>query len=208
MIIKFHGTNVMLFLMCHFSWQNSRRLSAADGFYASWSVLLESSQLSTERWCIFYKRVHHRILLTSKRYHKGHKQTNSPTFLWHFSMSSLSFSFQIKTQITLLFRGHTDLLEEFWEFFKQLYPQVQDEDHADNVSNVETNQGLEESQSYQPIRIVIPDKKVEPVKTANKHRRKRDKHAQVPHKETISSYHFSYIFNVYRDLKPPELCSP
>ncbi|XP_077052573.1 GON-4-like protein isoform X1 [Siphateles boraxobius] len=85
---------------------------------------------------------------------------------------------KIKTQITLLFRDHTDLLEEFWEFFKQLYPQVQDEDQADNVSNVETNQGLAESLSYQPIRIVVPDKKVEPVKRAIKHRRKRDKHAQ------------------------------
>lgn len=108
-------------------------------------------------------------------------------------MSSLSFYFQMKAQITLLFRDHTDLLEEFWEFFKQLYPQVQDEDHADNV---ETNQGLEESQ---PIRIVIPDKKVEPVKTAIKHRRKRDKHAKVSHKETFSSYssHFLYIQCLY-----------
>lgn len=86
---------------------------------------------------------------------------------------------EIKAQITLLFCDHTDLLEEFWDFFKQLYPQVQDEDHADNVSNVETNQGLEESQSYQPIRMVIPDKKMEPVKTTIKHRRKRDKHAQM-----------------------------
>ncbi|KAG1947336.1 GON-4-like protein [Pimephales promelas] len=79
---------------------------------------------------------------------------------------------EIKTQITSLFRDHTDLLEKFWEFFKQLYPQVQDEDRADNV---EINQGLEESQSYQPIKIVIPDNKVE---TAIKHRRKKDRHAQ------------------------------
>ncbi|KAK9957234.1 hypothetical protein ABG768_011498 [Culter alburnus] len=86
---------------------------------------------------------------------------------------------EMKAQITLLFRDHTDLLEEFWEFFKQLYPQVQDADHADNVSNVETNQGLEESQPYEPTRIVIPDKKMEPVKTAIKHRRKRDKHAKM-----------------------------
>ncbi|KAK7124798.1 hypothetical protein R3I94_019004 [Phoxinus phoxinus] len=85
---------------------------------------------------------------------------------------------EIKTQIALLFHDHIDLLEEFWDFFKQLYPQVQDEDHADNVSNVETNQGLEESQSYQPIGIAVPDRKVKPVKTAIKHRRKRDKHAQ------------------------------
>lgn len=92
----------------------------------------------------------------------------------------------MKAQITLLFRDHTDLLEEFWEFFKQLYPQVQDADHADNVSNVETNQGLEESQPYEPTRIVIPDKKMEPVKTAIKHRRKRDKHAKVSHEETSS----------------------
>jgi len=84
----------------------------------------------------------------------------------------ISFYFQIKT----LFRDHTDLLEEFWEFFKQLYPQVQDEDRADSVSNVEMNQGLEESQSYQSINIVIPDNKVE---TAIKHRRKKDRHAQV-----------------------------
>ncbi|XP_048057118.1 GON-4-like protein isoform X2 [Megalobrama amblycephala] len=86
---------------------------------------------------------------------------------------------EMKAQITLLFRDHTDLLEEFWEFFKQLYPQVQDVDHADNVSNVETNQGLEESQPYEPTRIVIPDKKMEPVKTAIKHRRKREKHAKM-----------------------------
>lgn len=95
-------------------------------------------------------------------------------------MSSLSFYFQMKAQITLLFRDHTDLLEEFWEFFKQLYPQVQDVDHV--VSNVETNQGLKESQPYEPTRIVIP----EPVKTAIKHRRKRDKHAKVSHEETSS----------------------
>jgi len=75
-------------------------------------------------------------------------------------MSSLSFYFQIKTQITSLFRDHTDLLEEFWEFFKQLYPQVQDEE------------------SNQPIKIVVPDNKVEPVKAAFKH--KKDRHAQVP----------------------------
>lgn len=175
--------------MCRFSWQNSRRLSAADDFYGSWSILLERTQHSIERWCIFCTGVHHRILLTSKRYLKGHKQTNSPTvLLWLFSMSSLSFYFQMKAQITLLFRDHTDLLEEFWEFFKQLYPQVQDEDHADNVSDVETNQGLEETQLYQPIRIVIPDEKVEPVKTAIKHRRKRDKRAKVSHQERSSLF--------------------
>ncbi|XP_067281975.1 GON-4-like protein isoform X2 [Pseudorasbora parva] len=86
---------------------------------------------------------------------------------------------EIKAQITLMFRDHTDLLEEFWEYFNQLYPQVQDEDLVDNVSNVETNQALEKKQSYQPIRIAIPDKNVEPVKTAIKHRRKRDKHTQM-----------------------------
>ncbi|XP_052389408.1 GON-4-like protein isoform X2 [Carassius gibelio] len=78
---------------------------------------------------------------------------------------------ETKAQITLLFREHTDLLEEFWEFFKQLYPQVQDEDCADNV---ETSEGLEESHACQPIRTVLPDQTVEPVKTANKHERKRD----------------------------------
>ncbi|XP_058609506.1 GON-4-like protein isoform X2 [Onychostoma macrolepis] len=83
---------------------------------------------------------------------------------------------EMKAQITLLFRDHTDLLEEFWEFFKQLYPQVQDEDHADNV---ETIRGLERNHACQPIRTVLPDKKMEPVKTTIKHRRKRDKHVQM-----------------------------
>ncbi len=97
--------------------------------------------------------------------------------------SSLLFFFQMKAQITLLFSDHTDLLEEFWEFFKQLYPQVQDEDHADNV---ETIQGFEGNHACQPIRTVLPDKKMEPVKTAIKHRRKRDVHVQVSHEENFS----------------------
>uniref|UniRef100_A0A8C1A346 Si:dkey-27c15.3 n=1 Tax=Cyprinus carpio carpio TaxID=630221 RepID=A0A8C1A346_CYPCA len=79
---------------------------------------------------------------------------------------------EMKAQLTLLFRDHTDLLEEFWEFFKQLYPQVQDEDRADNV---ETSQGLEGNHACQPIRTVLPDQTVEPVKTANIHGRKRNK---------------------------------
>ncbi len=62
----------------------------------------------------------------------------------------------MKAQITLLFRDHTDLLEEFWEFFKQLYQQGQDEDHADNV---ETIQGLEGNHACRPIRTVLPDTK-------------------------------------------------
>uniref|UniRef100_A0A8C1N3G5 Si:dkey-27c15.3 n=1 Tax=Cyprinus carpio TaxID=7962 RepID=A0A8C1N3G5_CYPCA len=79
---------------------------------------------------------------------------------------------EMKAQLTLLFRDHTDLLEEFWEFFKQLYPQVQDEDRADNV---ETSQGLEGNHACQPVRTVLPDQTVEPVKTANIHGRKRNK---------------------------------
>lgn len=173
----------MLFLMCGFSWRSSRRLSAADGFYASWSVLLESSQISTERWCIFYKGVLHRIFLTSERYSES-AQADKQCFLFilAFDISSLFFC-QMKAQLTLLFRDHTDLLEAFWEFFKQLYPQVQDEDHADSV---ETIQGLEGNHARQPIRTVLPDKKMKPVKTAIKHRRKRDKHVQVSHKENFS----------------------
>ncbi|XP_056335687.1 GON-4-like protein isoform X2 [Danio aesculapii] len=48
-------------------WQSSRRLSAADGFSASWRALLESSLISTERWCTFYKGISHRVSLISKR---------------------------------------------------------------------------------------------------------------------------------------------
>ncbi|XP_073678098.1 GON-4-like protein [Garra rufa] len=83
---------------------------------------------------------------------------------------------EMKAQITSLLQNHTDLLEEFWEFFKQLYPQVQDEDHADNV---ETSQGLEGNHPCQENRTVLSDKNVEPVKTAIKPRRKRDKHIQM-----------------------------
>ncbi|XP_050992800.1 GON-4-like protein isoform X2 [Labeo rohita] len=83
---------------------------------------------------------------------------------------------EMKAQITSLFQDHTDLLEEFWDFFKQLYPQVQDEDHADNV---ETSQGLEGNHPCQANRAVLSDKKEEPVKTAFKHARKRDKHVQM-----------------------------
>ncbi len=108
----------------------------------------------------------------------------------------------MKAQITSLFCDHTDLLEEFWEFFKQLYPQVQDEDHADSVKTI---QGLEGNHACQPIRTVLPDKKMEPVKTAIKHRRKRDKHVQVSHEETSLIVDFSYIVSVYKDLKPSEL---
>ncbi len=100
----------------------------------------------------------------------------------------------MKAQITLLFRDHTDLLEEFWEFFKQLYQQGQDEDHADNV---ETIQGLEGNHACRPIRTVLPDTKREP---AIKHRRKRDKHAQVIHEENLT-----FLIYVYKDLKPSEL---
>ncbi|XP_059412695.1 GON-4-like protein isoform X2 [Carassius carassius] len=83
---------------------------------------------------------------------------------------------EMTAQITLLFRDHTDLLEEFWEFFKQLYPQMQDEDHADSV---ETVQDLEGNHACQPIRTVLPDEKTKSVKTAIKHRRKRDKRVQM-----------------------------
>uniref|UniRef100_A0A8C1VWT2 Si:dkey-27c15.3 n=1 Tax=Cyprinus carpio TaxID=7962 RepID=A0A8C1VWT2_CYPCA len=86
---------------------------------------------------------------------------------------------EMKAQLTLLFRDHTDLLEEFWEFFKQLYPQVQDEDRADNV---ETSQGLEGNHACQPVRTVLPDQTVEPVKTANIHGRKRNKQIAEPKK--------------------------
>ncbi|XP_016126406.1 GON-4-like protein [Sinocyclocheilus grahami] len=91
---------------------------------------------------------------------------------------------EMKAQLTLLFSDHTDLLEAFWEFFKQLYPQVQDEDHADSV---ETIQGLEGNHACQPIRTVVPDKKMEPVKTAIKHRRKRDKHVQMAETKKIKA---------------------
>ncbi len=122
--------------------------------------------------------------------------TSSVSFLFWHSNTSYLFS-QMKAQIRLLFRDHTDLLEEFWEFFKQLYPQVQDEDHADSV---ETIQGLEGNHACQPIRTVLPDKKMEPVKTAVKHRRKSDKHVQVSHEEN-----FSYVVSVYKDPKSSEL---
>ncbi|XP_016349539.1 GON-4-like protein [Sinocyclocheilus anshuiensis] len=94
------------------------------------------------------------------------------------------FFFQMKAQLKLLFRDHTDMLEAFWEFFKQLYPQVQDEDHADSV---ETIQGLEGNHACQQIRTVLPDKKMEPVKTAIKHRRKRDKHVQMAETKKIKA---------------------
>ncbi|KAL1255752.1 hypothetical protein QQF64_013813, partial [Cirrhinus molitorella] len=84
---------------------------------------------------------------------------------------------EMKAQITLQFQDHTDLLEEFLEYFKQLYPQVQDEDHIDNV---ETSQCLEGNHPCQLTRTVPSDKKQEAVKTAIKHRRKRDKHVQTP----------------------------
>ncbi|XP_043074384.1 GON-4-like protein isoform X2 [Puntigrus tetrazona] len=83
---------------------------------------------------------------------------------------------EMKAQITSLFCDHTDLLKEFWEFYKQLYPQVQDEDHAHSV---ETIQGLEGNQACRPVRTIVPDQKMEPVKTAFKHRRKRDQMAET-----------------------------
>ncbi|XP_042602019.1 GON-4-like protein isoform X2 [Cyprinus carpio] len=91
---------------------------------------------------------------------------------------------EMKAQLTLLFRDHTDLLEAFWEFFKQLYPRVQDEDHADCVKTI---QGLEGNHAHQPIRTVLPDKKMKPVKTAIKHRRKRDKHVQMTETKKIKA---------------------
>ncbi|XP_073787873.1 GON-4-like protein isoform X3 [Danio rerio] len=78
---------------------------------------------------------------------------------------------EIKAEMALLLRDHTDLLEEFWEYFKQIYPQVQE--------NVETNQVLEEKQPSQPSRNMLADKKLETDKTSIKHRRKTNKHAQM-----------------------------
>ncbi|XP_051527666.1 GON-4-like protein isoform X2 [Myxocyprinus asiaticus] len=93
----------------------------------------------------------------------------------------LAGSREMKAQISSLFCDHTDLLEEFWVFFKQLYPQVQlhSEQNADHLSSVETIQGLKGSQSCPPIRTLSPERKVEPHKTAIKHRRMRDKHVQT-----------------------------
>lgn len=93
------------------------------------------------------------------------------------------FIFQIKAEIALLFRDHTNLLEEFWEYFKQIYPQVHE--------NMEKTQDLEESEPSQPIRNVLPDKNLEPVKTSIKHRRKSNKHAQVL---LLLSYSNSVLF--------------
>nr|AGO97378.1 ugly duckling 2 variant 2 [Danio rerio] len=78
---------------------------------------------------------------------------------------------EIKAEMALLLRDHTDLLEEFWEYFKQIYPQVQE--------NVETNQVLEEKQPSQPSRNMLADKKLETDKTSIKHRRKTNKNAQM-----------------------------
>ncbi|XP_051948941.1 GON-4-like protein [Xyrauchen texanus] len=92
----------------------------------------------------------------------------------------LACSREMKAQISSLFCDHTDRLEEFWVFFKQLYPQVQldseqNENDADHLSSLETIQGLKGSQPSHPIRTLSPERKVEPHKTAIKHRRMRDK---------------------------------
>ncbi|KAI7799091.1 putative GON-4-like protein [Triplophysa rosa] len=84
--------------------------------------------------------------------------------------SFLVSSKEIKNQIKSLFCDHTDMLEEFWVFFKHLHPKLhwcsdEDEDDADNVSSVE---------GCQPVITYSPDKN-----TAKKHRKKRDKHAKT-----------------------------
>lgn len=58
---------------------------------------------------------------------------------WWFDAYVCLFLFtQIKNQIKSLFCDHTNLLEEFWVFFKQLHPQLHwcsDEDDAVELEN-------------------------------------------------------------------------
>ncbi|XP_030644330.1 GON-4-like protein [Chanos chanos] len=75
---------------------------------------------------------------------------------------------EMKTQIELLFRGHSHLLEEFWVFFKQLHPSVQclsdeddEEDETDSVCSTQTIQSVEESLYCQPIRASLSLDKME-----------------------------------------------
>lgn len=84
---------------------------------------------------------------------------------------------EIHAQIKLMFHDHTDLLEEFWVYFRQLHPQVQwcsDEEDDDAESTVQTLKDSKRSQPCCPTITRSPDNK-----TASKRRIKRDKHLQM-----------------------------
>lgn len=57
---------------------------------------------------------------------------------WFDAYVHLFLFTQIENQIKSLFCDHTDLMEEFWVFFKQLHPQLHwcsDEDDAVELEN-------------------------------------------------------------------------
>ncbi|XP_066530649.1 GON-4-like protein isoform X2 [Hoplias malabaricus] len=92
---------------------------------------------------------------------------------------TLSASQEMKTQIALLFRDHTHLLEEYWVFFNQLHPPSQcrdtDEGHegedevegndTDSVSSVQTVHSVETNHLCQPFRAHSPEKRTEALKS-------------------------------------------
>ncbi|XP_076864515.1 GON-4-like protein isoform X2 [Brachyhypopomus gauderio] len=91
---------------------------------------------------------------------------------------SRACSEEMKAQITMLFRGHANLLEEFWAFFEQLHhpkqrhsddgeEEEEDEvecDQTDGVSSLWTTHGMKGSRQTQRIGAPCPEMRAEPAR--------------------------------------------